>query len=469
MNMLGKVISLMGAIVFAFTLGVIGGSAHADESRVIAIVNGMLLDGYEANPIHDSVVIIKGNKILQAGHKSDVKIPKGAHIIDASGKTVMPGLIDLHGHLELLGHGNYKEYYKFINGTSRLDEMRRIASRQLLRAGVTSFVDLGSTPGILKTKKDINEGKIPGPRLIVSGPWITRLPVNIVPAEMAHVVSSTKEARMKTIENIEAGYDIIKAWEGLTQADYNAIVEEAHKRGVKVHAHLYHPDKIDMALNAGVDVLQHMGSAKNPPYSQELLSRVAHSHKPVIQTVAHRIWIYPATVAFPARLQDSRLKETLPKKLYEEFQRSFKNFHRKPYFRNVELEIKNAKIASRQFIEAGALIGVGTDGGSPMNFHTESMWREMGALVDSGMSPIAVLSAATKTNGEVLGKMKLLGGKRQLGTIEPGMLADIIIVDGDPRYSMSILNKPDLVIKDGVPWYTADNETPLLKKIGRKF
>ena len=181
------------------------------------------------------------------------------------------------------------------------------------------------------------------------------------------------------------------------------------------------------------------------------------------------VWIYPQTIAFPARLQDSRLKETLPQDLYDEFQRSFKNFHRNAYFRHVELEIKNSKIAARQFIDAGAVIGVGTDGGSPMNFHTESMWREMGALVDSGMTPIAVISAATKTNGEILGTIGLLSGKRDRGTIEAGMLADVIIVDGDPRMSMSILNKPDLVIKDGIPWYSADNETALLKKIGQRF
>ena len=387
MDMLAKVKTLFGTMVVICLMGAFTWPAQSAEKnperalgRTIAIVGGMLLDGYEAGPIHDSVVVIKGNKILQAGSRSEVTIPEGAHIIDTSGKTVMPGLIDLHGHLGLVGHGDYDEYFKYIGWTKRLEEMRRISARQLLQAGVTSFVDLGSVAGILKTKKDINEGRIPGPRLTVSGPWITRVPIDTAPAELEHVVKSSAEARAKTIEIIEAGFDVVKAWAGLTQEDYNVIVEEAHSRGVKVHAHLYHPDKITMALNAGVDVLQHMGSAKNPPYSPELLNRVAHSQKPVIQTIAHRVWIYPQTIAFPARLQDSRLKETLPQDLYDEFQRSFKNFHRNAYFRHVELEIKNSKIAARQFIDAGAVIGVGTDGGSPMNFHTESMWREMDGL-----------------------------------------------------------------------------------------
>lgn len=442
--------------------------AVADE-RVIALDGGMLIDGYDASPIHHSVVVIKGSEIILAGARYETDIPEGAHIINVEGKTVMPGLIDMHGHLELIGHGDYKEYFDYIGGTKRLHEMRAIAARQLLRAGVTSFVDMGSTYGILETKKQIEDGKIPGPRLFVSGPWITRLAVNIVPAEMAHVVTSSNEARRKTIELVDAGVDVIKVWEGLTQEDYDVVVTEAHKRGVKVHAHLYDPEKITFALNAGVDVLHHMGSAKNPPYSDALVSRVAHSKLPVIQTVAHRVWVYPDTVAFPERLQDERLKEDLPGELYDEFQRSFENFHRRTYFRDVQHEIQNSKIAARQFIDAGAVIGVGTDGGSPMNFHTEAMWREMAALVDSGMTPSAVISAATKTNGEILGKMELIGGQRKLGTIEPGKQADIIVVDGDPRVSMSHLNKPDLVIKEGIPWYTQENETELLKKIGHKF
>jgi imidazolonepropionase-like amidohydrolase len=437
--------------------------------RPIALVGGMLLDGYDAPPIHHSVVIIEGNKIAAAGTRQDTPIPENAYLIDTSGKAVLPGLIDLHGHLMLIGHGDYEEYFDYIGETKRLPEIYAIAARQLLQAGVTTFVDLGSPEGILETKKQIGAGQIPGPRLIVSGPWISRLGIDIVPAETGYIVKSSDEAAARTIEIIDKGFDVIKVWEGLTQEDYNVVVREAHKRGVKVHAHLYEPEKVEFALNAGVDVLQHMGSARNAPYSQELISRIAHSGKPVIQTIAHRIWIYPETVDFPERLQDSRLQEVFPPDLYEEIQRSVKYFHRRDYFREVELEIRNSKIAARQFIESGAVIGVGTDSGSPLNFHTEALWREMGALVDAGMTPTQVISAATKTNGEILGSMQLLGGRRQVGTIEPGMFADVIVVDGDPRYSMSILNEPDLVIKDGVPWYTEQQATKLLREIGREL
>lgn len=463
------VLAVLGALVQLGAADVLAQQPGLD--RPIALVGGMLLDGYEAAPIHDSVVVIAGNKIVAAGPAHDVPVPPNAHVIDTRGKTVLPGLIDMHVHMELLGHGDYEEFYDFIGGSKNLEPIREIAAKQLLRAGVTSAVDLGSTFGILDTKRRIEAGEIAGPRVIASGPWISRLqvPVGIVPSEMQFVIKSPEEAAARTRELIERGVDVIKAWEELTLEDYQAIVHEAHKRGVKVHAHLYDPEKVKLALEAGVDVLQHMGSAKNPPYDQDLVLRIAHQSIPVIQTIAHRIWIYPATVAFPARLEDPVLQEDLSSELYAEFQRSFRLFHRRDYFRQVEREIRLSRLAARQFIEAGAVIGVGTDGGSPMNFHSEAMWREMSALVDSGMTPLQVISAATKTNAEILGSMDILGGQRRLGTIEPGMLADIIVVDGDPLFDINVLGYVELVIKDGVPWYTKEKATETLRAIGRPF
>lgn len=460
--------SWFAALVLA-AVAATGGGAEAETDRPIALVGGMLLDGYEAAPVHNAVVVIAGNTIIASGPAHDTAVPANAYVIDTRGKTVLPGLIDMHAHMELIGHGDYKEYYDYLGGIENLEQSRQIAAKQLLRAGVTTAVDLGSTFGLLETRDRIAAGAIPGPRVIASGPWISRLPVGIVPSEMQFVIKSPREAAARTRELIDRGVDVIKAWEGLTQEDYNAIVREAHARGVKVHAHLYDPAKVELALNAGVDVLQHMGSAKNPPYSKELIARIAHKGVPVIQTIAHRIWVYPATVAFPARLEDPLLREDLPPGLYDEFQRSFRLFHRRDYFRQVEREIRLSRVAARQFIEADAVIGVGTDGGSPMNFHFDAMWREMSALVDSGMTPIQVVSAATKTNAEILGSMQILGGQRQLGTIEPGMLADLIIVDGDPLFDINVLGYVDLVIKDGVPWYTKDKATDTLRAIGRQF
>ena len=108
-------------------------------------------------------------------------------------------------------------------------------------------------------------------------------------------------------------------------------------------------------------------------------------------------------------------------------------------------------------------MGVGTDAASPLNFHTEAMWREMSALVDVGMTPIQVISAATKNNAEIVGRSD------ELGTIEPGKLADILVVDGDPLFDINVLGYVSFVIKDGVPWYDAANATAALAEVGRQF
>ena len=429
----------------------------------VAIVNAMLLDGYEAEPIHDSVVVFDGGRIQAAGPGHAVDIPENAFVIDAGGKTVMPGLIDAHVHIDLIGHGDYDRYYTFLGGTERLPDVMPIAAKQMLRAGVTSAIDLGTPFQILALRDRIRTGEIPGPRLTIAGPWITRVYLEGLPAEYQLMIDSPREAAARTRELIERGSDVIKTWVGLTEEDYRAVVREAHAQGIKVHAHLYHPDAMWAAINAGVDVFQHAGSARNPPYDDELVSRIAHDRIPVVQTISHRIWVYPATVEFPSRLLDPVHRDDMPEDIYAEVMDSFANFHRLSYFHDIGDETRNAEKSARQFIDAGAYMGVGTDAASPLNFHTEAMWYEMKALVDSGMTPIQVISAATKTNAEILGKFD------ELGTLEPGKLADIIVVDGNPLADIDALSRIDIVVKDGGIWYSERAAGEPVEDIGHAF
>lgn len=443
------------------------GNLLAQESlrpdRPVAFVGGMLLDGYEAEPIHHSVVIFENGRITAVGSKLDTEIPDNAIIIDTGGKTVMPGLIDAHMHIDLIGHGEYERYYAFLNNMERIDEVMPIAAKQMMRGGVTSGLDLGAPFQILAFRERIRAGEIPGPRLTVSGPWITRLDMEGVPDIYEIVIDSPRDAAQKTRELIAAGSDVIKTWVGLTEDDYRAVVEEAHKHGKKVHAHLYDPDAIRMAIDAGVDVFQHVGSARNPPYDDALVAEIAHKNIPIVQTISHRIWVYPATVAFPERLYDPVYKKDMPEDIYEEFIASFENFHRRSYFYDIGQESRNAEKSARQFIEAGAYMGVGTDAASPLNMHTEAMWREMSALVDSGMTPIQVISAATKTNAEILDQFD------ELGTIEPGKLADIIVIDGNPLANIDAMQHVDIVVKDGGIWYAESAAYGPVSEVGHAF
>lgn len=194
----------------------------------VAFVNGMLLDGYEAEPIHQAVVVIDGNRIVAAGPRHRIEIPDDATIIDIGGKTILPGLIDAHVHVDLIGHGDYDRYYTFLGGMERLDEVMPIAAKQMLRAGVTSAIDLGTPLEIPELREQIRANKIPGPRLTVSGPWITRVYLEGVPDEYQLVATTPREAAAHTRTLVRAGVDVIKTWVGLTLDDYRAIVEVAH-------------------------------------------------------------------------------------------------------------------------------------------------------------------------------------------------------------------------------------------------
>jgi len=108
-------------------------------------------------------------------------------------------------------------------------------------------------------------------------------------------------------------------------------------------------------------------------------------------------------------------------------------------------------------------MGVGTDAASPMNFHSDAMWFEMLALVESGMTPIQVISAATKTNAEILGQID------RLGTIEPGKLADIIVIDGNPLSNIENVANVEIVVKDGVIYYAESRNYGVVKQIGHSF
>ena len=112
-------------LIFFSFIGFISTHAISQDSQLqsYALVGGMLIDGYEAPAVHNAVVLVSGNRIIAAGPAHKVTIPDGTPIIDTRGKTIMPGLIDMHMHLDLIGHGDYDEYYTLLGGTRRLAEV----------------------------------------------------------------------------------------------------------------------------------------------------------------------------------------------------------------------------------------------------------------------------------------------------------------------------------------------------------
>jgi hypothetical protein len=166
----------------------------------------------------------------------------------------------------------------------------------------------------------------------------------------------------------------------------------------------------------------------------------------VVVTGAHRSWVFPDTVAFPERLRDPQLKvdfAPIPG-LWEEVQNSLKGFQGLSYFARTDREMFFRERGVKQFIESGAVMGMGTDSGTPMNFHSEALWREIKAHVDMGMTPMRAIMAATRVNA------RSVLGTPDRGTLERGKLADVIVVNGNPLFDIVALSHVEVVVKDGI-------------------
>jgi len=422
--------------------------AYAQQPKTTVLTGGMLISGLSVPPLHNAAVVIQGNKIVEVGRAGEVKIPAGATVIDTSGQTMMPGLIEAHAHLFMLGHGDEGDWFKWLATKGKkysIEDIMELSAYQLLMSGVTGAIDLGGTPqDSVNLRNRIDKGEIPGPRLQVAGPLVTRTPYMGFPADASAVIKSPEEGAAQVERLFKMGVDVIKAHAGLTREDYFAIVKAAHAHKMKVHAHVYDETAVRNAFEAGVDVLQHVGSAGGPTFSPELVKEIASANRPVVLTAAHRSWLYPDTVAFPERLQDPVLKSLFPEDIWEEVQDSLKAWPAQPYFTQIDRQLKYREPQVKQWIASGAVMGVGTDSGTPMNFNTDGLIREMKVLADEGVPPLEVISDTTRVNARIM-------SKRDTGTIEPGKLADLIVVPGDPIYNdLTNLAYVQVVIKNGV-------------------
>jgi len=416
-----------------------------------ALVGGTLIDGYGGKPILNSVIIIEGERIKAIGTVGNIEIPKGAEIISTEGMSVMPGLWDMHVHLMINGHSDYNHWDKKYMGIQESVIMPSSA-HQLLLAGVTSARDLGGPLGPSISVRDrINKGEIPGPTMYMSGPFIQHEPYPGT-AEFRWGVKGAEDARAKVRQLAKAGVNCIKLidQDEMTEAEYMAVVDEAHKNKLKVVAHSHRPDEIRRGLKAGVDNFEHTGLAAAPEYPEDIIAAIKErtakmSLGPLFWTpTIEGLYNFESVRDNPEHLDNTSWHLGLPDSIIADIKQSIKHPARLSYFGLNPIRKPTLDKKINQLKNAGVVLLVGTDSGIPMKFHSQSTWNELDVWVNKfGFDPMYTIRAATYWPAVAMGVEK------DFGTVSEGKFADIIAVKGDVLKHMALLQDVKLVVKKG--------------------
>lgn len=436
------------AAIAAFTVFSAGPVVGQGTGETTAIVGGYLIDGNEGVPVRDAVVIVEGDRITHVGTVSDTEIPSGARVIRAEGRTVMPGLHEAHAHLFIVGHGVYSDYFtRYHYDRDRMRELMQISARELLMAGVTSARDVGAQlEDAIWIRDAIEAGQVVGPRLLVSGPFLQK---STGPTQdfFRIPVDGADEARRQARRLIDAGVDLLKVIQlgRLSPAERAAIADEARKAGLHIAVHASSVEEIRAAAEMGARTIEHVGAGAIPLYPDESIRLMAENNIFLVPTAMVSL-VYDVTDDFPERLDDPRLREDLPEDVYEDVRQSLELRSRLAYYRTKRERSPTFGAKVRQAYDHGVRLLIGTDSGTPMNFHYESTWQEMDWFVRFGIPPMKVIGMATRYPALAFGSYD------DRGTIEPGKLADIIIVNGNPLRDMSSLRESNVewVMKGGV-------------------
>ena len=446
---------LIGPIVLTILVTLYTPSFSQTQSRnVKALVGGTLIDGYGSTPLRNSVVIIEGERIKAVGQVGSLAIPPGAEVISTEGMTVLPGLWDMHVHLMINGHSDYAHWDKTY--PPQMESVIMPASaRQLLMAGVTSARDLGGPlKASISVRDRIRKGEIPGPTLYVSGPFIQHEPYPGTDY-FRWGVNGVDDARAKVRTLAEAGVDVIKLidQDQMTMEEVLAVVDEAHKRKLPVVAHSHRPEEIRRGLQAGVDCFEHTGLATAPEYPADIIAMIRErtakmSLGPLFWTpTVQGLFNYEYVRDNPEQLDDPSWQVGLPQSIIDDIKASLKNPGQLSYYQITPQRRPTLARKIAQLSESGVVLLIGTDSGIPMNFHSQTTWRELDAWVSGfGIDPMIAIRAATYWPSVA---MKV---SDQVGTVSEGKYADIIAVRGDVLRHIDLLQSVDIILRHGKRW-----------------
>ncbi len=452
LRMIGRV--LLGAWLAA---AVAGADAHADT---MAIVGATLIDGTGAPPIDDGVVVIEGERIAAVGRRDEIRLAPGTRVLDAGGKWIIPGLIDAHIHffqsgglytrpdiIDLRAVRPFDEELAFIRERLPLTLARYLAS------GVTSVVDVGG-PLWTFDLRDSARAALLVPRVAVTGPLLaTRAPAAFASDDPPIVrVGSPDEARRLVRRLAARNPDLVKIWFVRTRlqnfaaelAWVAAAIDEAHAAGLRVAVHATELETARAVVRAGADVLVH--SVEDRPVDDAFI-RLLHERGVVYTTTlivkeGYRevLGQHVRLSAIERRLGDPEVIDSLDD--LAEIPASLRPvwLRRRPPRPTDPVMLANLE----RLMRAGVRVAAGSDAGNIGTLHGPALHRELELMAEAGIAPLAILSAATLGGAEVMGRAA------ELGTITPGKLADLVVLDADPLADITNTRAIWRVVKGGV-------------------
>jgi len=410
------------------------------HAEILALVGGTLVDGTGKDPVPDSTVVIEKGQILAAGPRKQVKIPRGATKVDARGKTILPGLWDMHAHFEQVEWGPI-----------------------YLAAGATTVRDCGNEFEFITAVRDaISQGRGLGPRLLLAGIVDGSGPLALGVAR----VDTPEQARMWTDKYHDAGFQQMKIYSSVKLEELRAVAEEAHRLGMTVTGHV--PEGLDayQTVDAGQDQINHIeyiadimippspANARtldrlkargdidlNSPEAQKAIAFLVQHGTVVDPTLSIFEFLTANTLKPPISIEPGVAK--VAPELAGILSGTSPPSIATPLVENMfqkEVTIVGA------LHHAGVLIVAGTD----QNVPGHSLYREIELYVQAGFTPMEAIQAATIVPARVMGLDK------ELGTVEAGKRADIIVVDGNPLESIHNIRKVEFVITNGTMYNCAE-------------
>ena len=426
------------------------------DDDVVALVGVRVIDGTGGPAQEGRTVLLRGNRIDAVGPAASVSVPAGARVLDLAGHTVLPGYVMLHEHL----------FYPTGTGGDTYNNMEFSFPKLYLAGGVTTIRTTGGRDpyGDLNLREDIDAGRVVGPRIDVTGPYLTGPGYR---ARFLHHLKNAEEARAMVRYWADAGVTSFKAYQHITRSELAAAIEEAHARGIKVTGHICSVTFRE-AAEMGIDNLEHgfrpttdFVDGKQPDQCPSGAMR-AQSRRPEVgpddpdfQTlvkllvdrgVAITSTLVGSEMSIPGRpsLPQSTL-DVMASPIRDYYLRNLAAFQQNKSTTNLD-NLKREMAREKVFVDAGGLLVTGTDPGTQYGHVVPgySNVRQVEMLHEAGFTPEQAVRIAT-LNGAIY-----LGRDEDLGTVAQGKLADLIVVEGDPRPDMSVLRNPRLVFKDGI-------------------